>query len=53
MLYEVRSANAKRLKLGAVHTSLDPLVNGLTGHGRIEMPARLFNTMVVTHSCAA
>lgn len=47
MLNEVCTSYAECLELGAPYPALDPLMHGLTGHRRVYVLSRLFNTMVI------
>ncbi len=49
MLNQIRAPDTKCLELGSIDSALDPLVHGLTGHGRIDELAGLFNAVVVAH----
>jgi len=53
VLNQVSAADAKRLELGSVDPSLDPLVHGLTGHRRVNELAGLFHAVIVAHLAVA
>lgn len=50
---QVRAAYTERLKSGAVHSTLDPLMHGLSGNGRFNVPPRFLHTIVFAHRIIA